>query len=174
MCFSDHLYSLLQIFSYINFNLSIHAPAKGATGASRCKSPSKRDFNPRSREGSDMWEIMLSRMRKYISIHAPAKGATSYAYSSIRGLINFNPRSREGSEYIKWYTNTVMMISIHAPAKGATPSEWDASISQLISIHAPAKGATKPRGACLFPKRFQSTLPRRERPVEGRRRESAG
>ena len=89
-----------------------------------------------------MWEIMLSRMRKYISIHAPAKGATSYAYSSIRGLINYNPRSREGSDYIKWYTNTVMMISIHAPAKGATTSEWDASISQLISIHAPAKGAT--------------------------------
>ena len=28
---SDHLYSLLQIFSYINFNILIHAPAKGAT-----------------------------------------------------------------------------------------------------------------------------------------------
>ena len=31
MWFSDHLYSLLQIFSYINFNILIHAPAKGAT-----------------------------------------------------------------------------------------------------------------------------------------------
>ena len=100
------------------------------------------NFNPRSREGSDMWEIMLSRMRKYISIHAPAKGATSYAYSSIRGLINFNPRSREGSDYIKWYTNTVMMISIHAPAKGATIHGQPARNILIISIHAPAKGAT--------------------------------
>ena len=33
MWFSDHLYSLLWIFSYINFNILIHAPAKGATAS---------------------------------------------------------------------------------------------------------------------------------------------
>ena len=143
-----------------------------------------------------MWEIMLSRMRKYISIHAPAKGATSYAYSSIRGLINFNPRSREGSD-IKLFQHSNVLDYFNprsregsdytraASAKhsdyfnprsreGSDDAEVEAVNSAKISIHAPAKGATKPRGACLFPKRFQSTLPRRERPVEGRRRESAG
>ena len=33
--------------------ISIHAPAKGATGTKKLKATSPKDFNPRSREGSD-------------------------------------------------------------------------------------------------------------------------
>ena len=56
-------------------------------------------------------------------------------------------------------------ISIHAPAKGATESLKCESIGLLISIHAPAKGATMKSVSPGSPIRFQSTLPRRERPL---------
>ena len=56
-----------------------------------------RYFNPRSREGSDMKTIDISK-DVYISIHAPVKGAT---FRLAR-------------------TGVVKNISIHAPVKGAT------------------------------------------------------
>ena len=102
------------------------------------------DFNPRSREGSDLCMI-CSVCLMYISIHAPAKGATVLY---LHGLDNNS-------------------ISIHAPAKGATSLGLKISVPILISIHAPAKGATD---GCMVHKqssRFQSTLPRRERRITG-------
>ena len=103
------------------------------------------DFNPRSREGSDILCRRHPAAGDSISIHAPAKGAT------------IQPRK------------VLMMhkISIHAPAKGATVLDGDMDMDTVISIHAPAKGATR-IAACLsvFIK-FQSTLPRRERRTTG-------
>ena len=55
--------------------ISIHAPARGATTSALCMTLDNFDFNPRSREGSDLPECLL--------------GLTS---------IYFNPRSREGSD----------------------------------------------------------------------------
>ena len=124
-----------------------------------------RDFNPRSREGSDDIEIRISKVDwnfnprsregsdikiaiqtdKTINDFNPRSREGSDKDDKIytKTVKDFNPRSREGSDYIKWYTNTVTMISIHAPAKGAT---------------------------CRYCNRgglngFQSTLPRRERLV---------
>ncbi len=100
------------------------------------------DFNPRSREGSDVTPEEFG-----------AKGD------------DFNPRSREGSDKINpLIFNGRVVISIHAPAKGATPcfhvpaqsyqfqstlprrERQDGTLSNTkitgISIHAPAKGAT--------------------------------
>ena len=101
-----------------------------------------------------------------ISIHAPAKGATK------RYIVHIDD----------------LEISIHAPAKGATLMRSSLLRSTHISIHAPAKGATtyvfaklrqvlhfNPRSRegsdnsrAINPRmieRFQSTLPRRERPA---------
>ena len=101
--------------------ISIHAPAKGATELvaiagsmdtlfqstlprreRRCAGvftrAGNRDFNPRSREGSDG--------------HNTGK---LYAITS-----NFNPRSREGSDAKVVKIFVCCGISIHAPAKGAT------------------------------------------------------
>ena len=101
--------------------ISIHAPAKGATELvaiagsmdtlfqstlprreRRCAGvftrAGNRDFNPRSREGSDG--------------HTTGK---LYAITS-----NFNPRSREGSDAKVVKIFVCCGISIHAPAKGAT------------------------------------------------------
>ena len=120
------------------------------------------DFNPRSREGSDIITVIILIGYK-ISIHAPAKGAT------FSDDLSFS----------------VSGISIHAPAKGATllilifhllqifqstlPRRERHALRRVsssimsISIHAPAKGATVMIRQGLQVWKFQSTLPRRER-----------
>ena len=55
------------------------------------------DFNPRSREGSDFFDIYLITIG-IISIHAPARGATQKAILNLSNQTDFNPRSREGSD----------------------------------------------------------------------------
>ena len=143
--------------------ISIHAPAKGATG-----------------EPGDNVRVGT------ISIHAPAKGATLRPLFSCPLPAYFNPRSREGSDYSQDNNPLHPQISIHAPAKGATGDDAHVTLDIDISIHAPAKGATGAAGdkrtrqhhfnprsregsdAHLSPtgsgyKQFQSTLPRRER-----------
>ena len=99
-------------------HISIHAPAKGATlpcdyiilhRVFQSTLPRRerrvlwqrgscsKDFNPRSREGSDVWNLD-NALETTISIHAPAKGATFKAGFGIHSPANFNPRSREGSD----------------------------------------------------------------------------
>ena len=148
-------------------DISIHAPAKGATA--------KAEYLTRTFD---------------ISIHAPAKGATISRLPASFFLIHFNPRSREGSDRdLPKDMRLLSHISIHAPAKGATLAELeilpiaeefqstlprrerhDANFDPVhffdISIHAPAKGATDPeRHSSGMVSVFQSTLPRRERPT---------
>ena len=121
--------------------ISIHAPAKGATSPAGficvdrgfqstlprrerrkglCCLQQGCDFNPRSREGSDLYDTTALPDAK-ISIHAPAKGATlstqgiengiqfqstlprreRHYFAAVRSwLLHFNPRSREGSDSI--------------------------------------------------------------------------
>ena len=70
---SDHLYSLLQIFSYINFNILIHAPAKGATRRDCTHGVKHFDFNPRSREGSDRIRFRTSRAGRLFQSTLPRR-----------------------------------------------------------------------------------------------------
>ena len=80
-----------------HLGVSIHAPARGATGARRgCEEGAPR-FNPRARKGRDSWRGDVTAIR-VVSIHAPARGAT-------HGM----RRGRGGAR-----------VSIHAPARGAT------------------------------------------------------
>mgnify|MGYP005759827013 CR=1 FL=1 len=101
------------------------------------------NFNPRSREGSDM---VLFRTCK---VHRS----------------DFNPRSREGSDAVVAVpAESVDLISIHAPARGATESDEVDGTLISISIHAPARGATDDKVYEMqTPVIFQSTLPRGER-----------
>ena len=78
-------------------DISIHAPVKGATTEWCEVILDLLDFNPRSREGSDVRPRPVAWLH-VISIHAPVKGATSH----MAGLVAFQA------------------ISIHAPVKGAT------------------------------------------------------
>ena len=99
--------------------ISIHAPVKGATIGLICECGSIHNFNPRSREGSDMLPHFKLPVRG-ISIHAPVKGATIGLICECGSIHNFNPRSREGSDMLPHFKLPVRGISIHAPVKGAT------------------------------------------------------
>ena len=66
------------------------------------------DFNPRSREGSDL-SFSSSEMATLISIHAPAKGATPSGFVRICAAVNFNPRSREGSDTMLLIASNVLV-----------------------------------------------------------------
>ena len=103
----------------IEYLISIHAPAKGATIILGTVYLIMFDFNPRSREGSDVQRMCQIGFSFY-----------------------FNPRSREGSDLDFTSRTLSRPISIHAPAKGATYSAKYIGSTQSISIHAPAKGAT--------------------------------
>ena len=99
------------------------------------------DFNPRSREGSDIAGCDALTER-FISIHAPAKGATRPVFLPDNAVFHFNPRSREGSD----------PTGLRFP-----PADFDfnprsregSDLSCFYSIFVPSG--------------FQSTLPRRER-----------
>ncbi len=144
-------------------NISIHAPARGATQPKMDTYWIMQYFNPRSREGSDKccragsseccrFQSTLPRGERQgdaipdhstsvISIHAPARGAT---FTTAIRYVGFK-------------------ISIHAPARGATCLYSKILTNILISIHAPARGATLIVGIPAFLCIFQSTLPRGER-----------
>ena len=81
--------------------ISIHAPVKGATLVFFFSQTKHTNFNPRSREGSDIPPQNL-----------------------IISKINFNPRSREGSDQGDLRFSVFEDISIHAPVKGATMILW--------------------------------------------------
>ena len=59
-------------------NVSIRAPARGATRPSAELSGAQSGFNPRPRTGGDQ-ELPLLEARDTVSIRAPARGATSPA-----------------------------------------------------------------------------------------------
>ena len=104
-----------------------------------------------------------------ISIHAPAKGATHrfrhWRYST--GFQSTLPRrERHALDAVQTAWN---VISIHAPAKGATNYSEYVGRRVKISIHAPAKGATRYHNTNRNQYRFQSTLPRRERQIRGKK-----
>ena len=123
--------------------ISIHAPAKGATS-----------------------HLVRSCKALVISIHAPAKGATWSFASSLSSTVISIHAPAKGATTIHIISVNKSIISIHAPAKGATAiSQSDSSLDSVfqstlprrerhkanhpntkhycISIHAPAKGATQ-------------------------------
>ena len=79
-------------------NVSIHAPARGAT-----------------RLGNQL------RLIIDVSIHAPARGATLWPPMMIP-TESFNPRTREGCDRGHTGLTIINQVSIHAPARGATSS----------------------------------------------------
>ena len=145
--------------------ISIHAPAKGATARRRMMCRCVSNFNPRSREGSDapcssdrqsafLFQSTLPRReRRRASCPSPRRsryfnprsreGSDAAGLHTAAPVRHFNPRSREGSDVPQdLHLLSALCISIHAPAKGATSVQRSYGQGCGISIHAPAKGAT--------------------------------
>ena len=101
--------------------ISILAPARGATVQFIQDNTVFRDFNPRSREGSDM----------------------SYEVDTRDVVTNFNPRSREGSDQAETVSKlSVAIFQSSLPRGERQNTEQYKDIKMLISILAPARGAT--------------------------------
>ena len=100
-----------------------------------------------------------------ISIHAPARGATAPFYFCLNvSRISIHAPARGATTNHNSRTPH-SVISIHAPARGATSCTISATSAKTISIHAPARGATThTTNHCFVAHKFQSTLPRGERP----------
>ena len=100
--------------------ISIHAPARGATYSLLLSMLQNIDFNPRSREGSD-----INNTNQELD---------------PKGFQSTLPRGERLKQDIlyEWHSR----ISIHAPARGATLTSVQKDNLVLISIHAPARGAT--------------------------------
>ena len=129
---------------------------------------SSRNFNPRSRVGSDhrylrvddffpisirapAWGATLPVLFRYvrfaISIRAPTRGATRGCVFQPPALGNFNPRSHEGSDNGLLESAVIGgIISIRAPTRGATANSEIILTRCAISIRAPTRGATIPVG----------------------------
>ena len=76
---STHPRGVRHVKQYIPEKLkgvSIHAPARGATGG-----------------------VPVPACHASVSIHAPARGATSNSLTSSSVSLSFNPRTREGCDY---------------------------------------------------------------------------
>ena len=105
--------------------------------------PRLRDFNPRSRVGSDDQSPAFEPHPVYISIHAPAWGATPPDTGPTCGCV-FQSTLPRGERRVHHHPDgtTGVHISIHAPAWGATGGAAGGCGKLSISIHAPAWGAT--------------------------------
>ena len=111
-----------RVLPPLNRSISIHAPAKGATFSDPRWNQGESNFNPRSREGSDYADGMDRFNQLTISIHAPAKGATTPIHCSISSPCIFQSTlPRRERRPMMCFINNYLLISIHAPAKGATP-----------------------------------------------------
>ena len=145
-------------------DISIHAPAKGATlHLYRSSNPQHifqstlprrerrayinscgsrlRNFNPRSHEGSDPRAASAQTLLTEISIHAPTKGATDHLEQVVDNL-HFNPRSHEGSD-ITYSIALIQRMNFNPRSHEGSDAEARGHIKkQNISIHAPTKGAT--------------------------------
>ena len=86
----------------VEWEVSIHAPAWGATDRLVILPAPMGCFNPRTRVGCDQIGLTQTSLSMIVSIHAPAWGATHHSQ--------------------KYYA--LQAVSIHAPAWGATYSQF--------------------------------------------------
>ena len=132
------------VFGYQNrYDVSIHAPAWGATFICYTAFILIDSFNPRTRVGCDPSRIsVLPRPGRFQSTHPrgvrPERNHGPYAKSSVS--IHAPAWGATGACVVdSGYEN----VSIHAPAWGATVSSAAAAARMEVSIHAPAWGATR-------------------------------
>ena len=77
--------------------ISIHAPAKGATTHASLLRVSINNFNPRSREGSDIVVYPRGCVRCNFNPRSREGSDSFWSWQRVN-WVDFNPRSREGSD----------------------------------------------------------------------------
>ena len=150
----------------LSYQVSIHAPLRGATTRSGTPTSLTKGFNPRTPAGCDFRSVDQA-LSYQVSIHAPLRGATKtpFHFFSSREFQSTHPCGvrRPGRRSLC----DPACVSIHAPLRGATfalslyrtrshsfnprtPAGCDYFSKHLdeleleVSIHAPLRGATVP------------------------------
>ena len=121
--------------------ISIHAPTRGATFGCHINTSVRKNFNPRSHEGSDSSTGLFFSM-----------------YSIFQSTL---PRGERPASRLR--SDIVGKISIHAPTRGATEAyikQFNAMEFQSTLPRGERPGKGKPGNRTPV---FQSTLPRGER-----------
>ena len=145
-------------------NISIHAPAKGATSPCIIWRCFLCDFNPRSREGSDGFRDVIDAQNADFNPRSREGSDSCRMRSCGAAGCNFNPRSREGSDSVtSAFPPFLRLFQSTLPRRERRQFFFSFCPHFPISIHAPAKGATVLFWYIICIERFQSTLPRRER-----------
>ena len=148
----------------MRIQISIHAPAKGATESydeayktsmsfqstlpRRERLETKRiggkynDFNPRSREGSDAHYLYKGVVYGPFQSTLPRRERLRPRVIMLENVEISIHAPAKGATELSGHISCLQTISIHAPAKGATITFRRIKMQNIISIHAPAKGAT--------------------------------
>ena len=148
--------------------VSIHAPARGATPSRR--PPNSRSkacsFNPRAREGRDKNRISPASGSCRFQSTRP-RGARQDIFEPLRiTLSGFNPRAREGRDLASPSVFECLPRCFNPRAREGRDRKTACLLSaRWVSIHAPARGATRSRGTSRPSPAFQSTRPRGARPA---------
>jgi len=102
-----------------SYDISIHAPVKGATRLVPYNAVNIRYFNPRTREGCDFAEQYADQILH--DFNPRTREGCDPIGTNVTGTASyFNPRTREGCDVFTLLGKTGGEISIHAPVKGAT------------------------------------------------------
>ena len=125
--------------------VSIHAPAWGATSKRSRSDTHSSSFNSRARVGRDKDCKMVYDLEKLFQFTRP-RGARRSPLTRDARKLRFNSRARVGRDAEGLGNDARGQVSIHAPAWGATRLWNRPSTTSHVSIHAPAWGATGPRG----------------------------
>ena len=79
-------------------DISIHAPARGATNPQRANHEGGRGISIHAPARGATEAYYFNMGSEWISIHAPARGATMILRKYLYKRKNFNPRTREGCD----------------------------------------------------------------------------
>ena len=144
-------------------NVSIHAPARGATQNGTPPHFRYYSFNPRTRTGCDSIATPM-QMQPKVSIHAPARGATSFTsvmdnekmfqsthphgvrlnHELLKGVVRrFQSTHPHGVRQRGWhYLSTHPCFNPRTRTGCDIFRRIDVTHQLDVSIHAPARGAT--------------------------------
>ena len=121
----------------LSVNVSIHAPARGATSGHGCRDTTRQ-----------------------VSIHAPARGATWAGQTYRRYCQSFNPRAREGRDNQRCFVRPKLKFQSTRPRGARRRCSRPPILPTVFQ-------STRPRGArqsipkaLSQPLKFQSTRPR--------------
>ena len=148
--------------------VSIHAPAWGATAYSRAcergrtrfnprarvgrdpaglqERASRPGFNPRARVGRDLKICMAPDRPRVFQSTRPRGARPDRWYGILRWTNGFNPRARVGRDISDQYAHIDRARFQSTRPRGARPEQFPHLFAlREVSIHAPAWGATRPQ-----------------------------